>query len=243
MSKFLAKNGIIHLTSPPHTPKHNGFSERRHRHLVETGLALLSHASIPISYWSYALTAATYLINHLPTTILSNFSPFECLNGSPPNYTKLRVFGCLCYPWLRPYTKHKLEARSTPCIFLGYSQTQSAYLCLDPSTNRIFISRHVQFHETCFPYSKIPSPSAKSSPSTSTLWFPPLLQVYGHSNSPSSAVESPPSSDPSQSAPSVTMDSAASPLTVADSAIGLSVTNTDLPSPHIKPGPTTDTGP
>ena len=76
MKDFLATNGITHLTSPPHTPQHNGFAERRHRHLVETGLALLSHASIPISYWSYALTAAAYLINRLPTSTLSNSSPF-----------------------------------------------------------------------------------------------------------------------------------------------------------------------
>ena len=93
MRNFLEENGITHLTSPPHTPEHNGFAERRHRHLVETGLALLSHASLPLIYWSYALAAASYLINRLPTSTLSNSSSFECLNGSPPNYTKLRVFG------------------------------------------------------------------------------------------------------------------------------------------------------
>lgn len=198
MKDFLASNGITHLTSPPHTRQHNGFAERRHRHLVETGLALLSHASIPISYWSYALTAAAYLINRLPTSTLSNSSPFELLNLSPPNYTTLRVFGCLCYPWLRPYTNHKLDPRSTPCIFLGYSQTQSAYLYLDPSSIKIFISRHVQFLETDFPYKTLKSSSPSVSSSSSTLWFPPILTSSGHSNSPSSAVHLPPGSGPSQ---------------------------------------------
>lgn len=37
-----------------------------------------------------------------------------------PSYTKLRVFGCLCYPWVRLYNNHKLESRSRACIFIGY---------------------------------------------------------------------------------------------------------------------------
>lgn len=50
LDDFLSANGISHLTTPPHTPEHNGFSERRHRHIVETGLSLLTHASMPLSY-------------------------------------------------------------------------------------------------------------------------------------------------------------------------------------------------
>ena len=63
LSSLLMVNGISHLTSPPHTPEHNGYSERRHRHIIETGLSLLSHASMPLTYWSFAFTTAVYLIN------------------------------------------------------------------------------------------------------------------------------------------------------------------------------------
>lgn len=66
------------------------------------------------------------------------------------HFQKLRVFGCLCFPWFRPYTSHKLDAKSTPCVFLGYSITQSAYFCLDRSTSKIYTSRHVIFHEQVF---------------------------------------------------------------------------------------------
>jgi hypothetical protein len=41
---------ISHLTTPPHTPQHNGYSERRHYHIVETSLTLLSHASFTITF-------------------------------------------------------------------------------------------------------------------------------------------------------------------------------------------------
>uniref|UniRef100_A0A2N9GCF6 Integrase catalytic domain-containing protein n=1 Tax=Fagus sylvatica TaxID=28930 RepID=A0A2N9GCF6_FAGSY len=128
---FLAKHGITSLTTPPHTPQHNGVSERRHRHLVETGLTLLHHSKLPLKYWSFAFEAACYLINRMPTPLLHGKTPFESLTLRPPNYLKLRTFGCLCYPWLKPYNNSKLDPKSTPCIFLGYSLTQSAYKCLD----------------------------------------------------------------------------------------------------------------
>lgn len=51
---FLQANGISHLTTPPHTPEHNGLSERKHRHLTETARCLLNHASLPPIYWSFA---------------------------------------------------------------------------------------------------------------------------------------------------------------------------------------------
>jgi len=69
LRSFLQTHGITHLTTPPYTPEHNGFSERKHRHLVET------HTSLPISFWSYALESTTYLINHMPTPSLSMKSP------------------------------------------------------------------------------------------------------------------------------------------------------------------------
>lgn len=102
-------------------------------------------------------------------------SPYEALFGDTPNYSKLRVFGCVCYPWLRPYAKNKLEPRSRLCIFLGHSLTQSAYKCFDPTTNRVFISRHVIFDETIFPFASFKSALPRVTSATSQYWFPTVL--------------------------------------------------------------------
>lgn len=190
----LALSGVSHFTTPPHTPEHNGFSERRHRHIVETGLALLSQSLMPITYWSYALATVVYLINRLPTPTLSNQNPYEKLFGTAPNYLKLKVFGCLCFPWLRPYSNHKLDTRSTPCIFLGYSLTQSAFLCLDQTNNRVYVSRHVQFIENTFPY-KEPSSSSSQAKTQSSAWSPPIIIPETVPLYTPSAVQ-PPGSDP-----------------------------------------------
>jgi len=49
----------------PTLPQQNGMSERRHRHLVETGLTLLTDAHMPLSYWPYAFQTAAYFINRI----------------------------------------------------------------------------------------------------------------------------------------------------------------------------------
>lgn len=152
LKSFFGLHGISHLTSPPHTPQHNGYAERRHRHIVETGLSLLQHASMPLKFWSLGLSTAVYLINRMPTVALSNQSAFSTLFKKEPNYKKLRSFGCLCYPWLKPYANNKLQPKSKPCIFVGYSPSQSAYYCMDKTTHRIYVSRHVRFIESVFPF-------------------------------------------------------------------------------------------
>ena len=107
---------------------------------------------MPLSYWPYAFQVAAYLINRMPTITLNNKSPFELLFNKKPNYLKLKQFGCLCFPLTRPYNKHKLEPKSKPCTFVGYSLSQNAYMCLEPSTEKIITSRYVIFHETTFPF-------------------------------------------------------------------------------------------
>lgn len=183
LSSFLTLNGVSHLTSLPHTPEHNGFSERRHHYIVETGLSLLSHTSMPLAYWPFAFSTAVYLINHLPTHNLQNVSPYFKLFGHLPNYNKLWSFSCLCYPWLRPYTSHKLESRSSPCVFVGYSPTQSTYFCLDLSNNHVYVSRHVRFVESIFPFTSSQPTLPRAFSSTISDWCSLTLLIL-HSASP-----------------------------------------------------------
>ncbi|KAL8137526.1 hypothetical protein V2J09_003527 [Rumex salicifolius] len=98
------------------------------------------------------MVTAVYLINRLPTPILQYASPYSKLLNTTPDYHKLKCFGCLCYPWLRPYANHKLAPKSVPCVFIGYASDQHAALCLDPTTGRVYTSRHIRFLEESFPF-------------------------------------------------------------------------------------------
>ena len=44
---FYSSHGIIHQFSCPHTPQQNGMAERKHRHVVECALTMLSHSKLP----------------------------------------------------------------------------------------------------------------------------------------------------------------------------------------------------
>ena len=151
-TNLLAFFGVTHRKSCPGVHEQNGLIERKHRHIVEHGSALLAQSSLPFKFWGEAFRTAVYLHNRLPTPILSNKSPFEILFHQKPNYSLLRVFGCLCYPNMRPYNNHKLAYRSTECTFLGYSANHKGYKCLDKN-GRIYICRDVIFDETNFPFS------------------------------------------------------------------------------------------
>jgi hypothetical protein len=76
---FFHSIGISHHVSCPHTHQQNGAAERKHRHIVEMGLALLAHASMPLKYWDEVFLAATYLINRTPTKFLSYDIPITKL--------------------------------------------------------------------------------------------------------------------------------------------------------------------
>ncbi|MBN8086387.1 transposase family protein, partial [Vibrio vulnificus] len=58
----LSNCGIHHQLSCPHTPQQNGVAERKHRHIVETGLTLLFQANIPTKYWVDAFLTTIFLI-------------------------------------------------------------------------------------------------------------------------------------------------------------------------------------
>ncbi|GJS04403.1 retrovirus-related pol polyprotein from transposon TNT 1-94 [Tanacetum coccineum] len=150
--KIFEDNGTFHRFSCPYTPQQNGRAERKHRHIVETGLAMLFNAHVPASYWVDAFTTATFIINRLPTPLLKNKSPFELLFNQHPQYDNFRTYGCQVFPYLRDYSQHKLEPRSIPCIFIGYSLQHKGYRCLDPTTSRVFVTRHARFNETVFPF-------------------------------------------------------------------------------------------
>jgi histone deacetylase 1/2 len=55
--------GITHHVSCPHAHQQNGSTKRKHRHIIEVGLLLLAHASVPLKFWHEAFLIVVFLIN------------------------------------------------------------------------------------------------------------------------------------------------------------------------------------
>lgn len=95
------------------------------------------------------------MINKLPSQTIYGSTSFELFFHQKPDCTYFKVFRGLCYPFLRPYNHNKLEARSLPCVFLGYSAQHKGFWCLELASGKIFVSTHVRFDESVFPFLQI----------------------------------------------------------------------------------------
>jgi histone deacetylase 1/2 len=102
----------------------------------------------------------------MPTLVLQNQFPLECLFNRTLDYDFLHNFRCLYFSFLRPYHAHKLDSCSSPCVFLGYSSSHLGYRCLDLASQRIYISRHVCFHENVFLFANFEQIAPPTSTST-----------------------------------------------------------------------------
>ena len=85
MSHFFNDHGILHQRTCAATPQQNGVAELKHRHILEVARALRFQAYLPLKFWGECILTATYLINHLPTPLLSGKTPHEVLLKSKPS--------------------------------------------------------------------------------------------------------------------------------------------------------------
>jgi hypothetical protein len=108
-----------------------------------------------LKFYDEAFLTAAFLINCLPTPVLTHSVPIEKLFNTKPAYSFLRTFGCAYWPNLRPYNTHKLAFQSKQCAFLGYSTHHKGYKCLDIATGHVYISRDVIFNENVFLFASL----------------------------------------------------------------------------------------
>jgi hypothetical protein len=95
-----------------------------------------------------AVTTVVFLLNRVPTKALDGKTPFEAYHGKKLAVRFLRTFGCLGFVKNKKSGLKKLDDRSAPMVFIGYSEGAKAYRMLEPSTGNVHISRDVVFDKS-----------------------------------------------------------------------------------------------
>ncbi|CAL1410296.1 unnamed protein product [Linum trigynum] len=145
--------GILTHKSCPGMSQQNGLVERKNRLVLEVTRALLLASHVPTSFWPEAVSTVVRLINYQITPLLDNTSPFYRLFSKHPPYSRLRVFGSLCFVLLPRSERTKLTSKTVCCAFLGFSDVYKGYLCYDPDLRRLWIACNVVFFENVMFYS------------------------------------------------------------------------------------------
>ena len=78
---------------------------------------MMSYASLLVSFWGYALETAQYLLNLVPSKVISA-TPKELRSGRKPSLGHDRIWGSLAHVLKRDPSK--LEARPEVCLFVSY---------------------------------------------------------------------------------------------------------------------------
>ena len=109
--------------------------------------SMMDFASLPISFWGYALESACYLLNRAPSKSVSK-TPYEMWTGRKPTLSHLRVWGCPVY--VKRLEMDKLGPRSDRCLFVGYPKESKGYYFYLAEEQKLFVSLRAIFLEKEF---------------------------------------------------------------------------------------------
>lgn len=148
-ARYCEEHNIAREYTCPRTPQQNGVVERKLAHLFATTRAMLIDSKMPVSYWSFCMRHAAYVINRTPTSALeTGMTPYQKAYGTPPDHSSLRVWGCAVWVCDRTAQRGgKFADRGEQGVFLGVSSGVKGYVVLLTQKNRITTSRDVVFEE------------------------------------------------------------------------------------------------
>ena len=88
-----------------------------------------------------------HVINLSPAVALNSEVPNKIWFGKNVKYDHLRVFGCKSFVHVPKDERSNLDAKSRPCIFIGYGEDEFGYRFYDPTEKKLVRSRDVKFME------------------------------------------------------------------------------------------------
>ena len=149
LSEFFASYGCRYASTPSYTPALNGLVERMNRSLFERVRALLLQAQAPYTLWGEATLWAVHLHNTLPNPANRYQTPYKMLFNYTFPLHKAHIFGCDVEVNHNPELQSKLQPRTWPGMFIGYSRDDELFKIMD-FNSKIHKVRDVRFFDMSF---------------------------------------------------------------------------------------------
>ena len=149
---FLSENSIEHQMTVPHTPQQNGRAECFNHMLLEKSEAMRQHAYLLPFFWQDVVETSLHIYNGQPICHHNWFTPIQLWNGTKPDLSYFRTFGCQVYVFIpKDKRPNKLAPKSEDMIFVGYEPGTKGYRFWSRTRRMIVISSIAIFDEFDFP--------------------------------------------------------------------------------------------
>ena len=159
---LLTENGIREERSPPYC--HVSVAERIIRTIKENTRAYIEDAYVNLSraaqwytkgrsknpylFWTYAARHACNVLNFMPISKNNNKSKHELFFGVPPDFSRLKVFGCLAYTHVPATLRKSMDNAGIESVYFGFDPiVPGTWKVLKTNTNKFVDSMTVVFNE------------------------------------------------------------------------------------------------
>uniref|UniRef100_A0A2N9G1P2 Integrase catalytic domain-containing protein n=1 Tax=Fagus sylvatica TaxID=28930 RepID=A0A2N9G1P2_FAGSY len=190
---FCSSAGILHQFSCPHTSQQNGVAERKHRHIVDMALTLISQSSLPLNLWPYAFSIAVPFVS-LGALAIPYFVLIPDTSYNPDQFP---VCFLAMHPMPKVFFVMIVQLTTSMCldtlslmkliflteIFLLNRSHSSSSSSVNSNTSSIWLSHLLFFHPCTVPSILGPPPSNSSVPLVSSSIVPSVsIDSYTHSS-------------------------------------------------------------
>ncbi|OJT02864.1 Retrovirus-related Pol polyprotein from transposon TNT 1-94, partial [Trametes pubescens] len=146
---YLDAHGIEYKLSVHDTHEEAGVSEQLNRTIMEKVRAMLIDSGLPHFLWGEAALHATWLKNRTATKALDGRTPFEALNGVPPDMRGVPIWGSKV--WVHDTSDGKLGERAKCGHWVGFDAQSKGSRIYWPGKRSITVERSIRFTDPGFP--------------------------------------------------------------------------------------------
>ena len=144
--QLLTNNSCLYMGTGRSGSSFNGLVERPNRTIANSVRAKLINAGLPDKFWCYAAEDANFKLRRMLHTALT-VTPYQAWNGTKPQYSDMKIWGCHVYIVDTDVTRTKLDNRTYVGLFMKFSATTKIIVYYNPKTQKFGRTSHAYFDE------------------------------------------------------------------------------------------------